>query len=354
MAFLCISLNNSSVNTVHILDGELLDIDKYTSEHNNSKEILKEYPEKIKELKNIYNLEEIDAQIKLQIFLPNDKEEFIMYKKHLVASRYLIKQIEFMAYAIGYETNLFNKNIREKILDENMDIDAKKQVIDNYMSNLSEEEFYKTVRIICQQYDNYLEDYSDKKLPSIDKINKAYLENITLSKIRPTNKKDPFMVFKHPNFFKVYGRAIDKDKPVIILGDSVKDSNKAEYKELYDNCTKCFSNDIYCPLNYNLLSPLDKELASLINNSLLMIVNGNGTSEEFIKKINYACSKNITILLLTKDKNLFNLYTNYYNNYQDNVIIKMYEFNDYDSMKLFSDIVAGFYINKYKSLKVGV
>ena len=57
MAYLCISLNNSSVNTIHILDGELVDIDKYTIKYNNAKEILKEFPDKVQELNNRFNLD---------------------------------------------------------------------------------------------------------------------------------------------------------------------------------------------------------------------------------------------------------------------------------------------------------
>ena len=100
MAFLCISLNNSSVNVVHILDGELLDIDKYTGGYNNANEILREFPEKVKELNNRFNLDRDESDIKVRIFLSNDKEQFVMYKRHIVAFKYLMRKRKFLRYAV--------------------------------------------------------------------------------------------------------------------------------------------------------------------------------------------------------------------------------------------------------------
>ena len=145
MAFLCISLNNSSVNAVHILDGELNDIDKYTTNHKNAKSILKEFPEKIQELKNRYNLENTESNIRVRIFLSNDKEQFVMYKKHVVVFKLLLKNIDFLKYAVMYDNTIFSKNERDTILDDDSSLEVILGSIKNYLSNIEEKEYYEIV-----------------------------------------------------------------------------------------------------------------------------------------------------------------------------------------------------------------
>ena len=351
MAFLCISLNNSSVNTIHILDGDLLEIDKYTIKYDSAKDILKEFPEKIEELKNRYNLEDNLSDIKLRIFLPNDKEQFVMYKKHFVAFKFLIQQLDFLKYIVENDNTIFKKEFNTKINEDK--IDDINESLKEYLKTLNEEELYILVRKICEQYDNYLEDYGSENSPSIEDIYNNYsTNNIELPK--KTEKKNsptqnPFAVFEHPKFFKVYGKAINTEKNVIILGANLED--ETIYKELYASCKKCFSNNIYCPLNSDLIKPLDDEIADMIDDSVIVVAYIKDTDKELIKKINYASSKNITVLVLTNSDELTNALEAYYEKNIDNVIVKKYIYNDYNSLKLFSDIMIGFYINNYKRLK---
>jgi len=357
MAFLCISLNNSSVDTVHLIDGELIDIDKYTVTHKSAKEIIDEFPNKIDELNEIYNLDNIDSDIKVRIFLPNDKEQFVMYKKHLVAFKMIIRDREFLRYVA--DNNVFNnKRIKDLIKDDETSDQELFYALRNYLAEMDENDFYLIVRKIIEEYLIYFEEYED--VPSIDEIYNDYLEKLKEAKLEKTaellnvnkisNKKNAFAVFDHPNFNKVYGQAINPGKPIFVLGSKMGENSKSEYKEIYENCKKCFSNPVYYPLNADVSSPMNDEFLDVYDDSLLVIVNGNGVDKELLKKIKYALVKNILVLILVNDNRNKEIFIKYFGN-NENLIIKDYLFKDFESEKAFADIMAGFYINKYKLLK---
>lgn len=357
MTFLCISLNNSSVDTVHLIDADLIDIDKYTVNYKNAKEIIDEFPNKIDELIEIYNLDNIDSNIKVRIFLPNDKEQFVMYKKHLVAFKMIIKDREFLRYVA--ENNVFsNKKIKDLILDDETSEQELFYKIRNYLAEMDENEFYSIVRKIVEEYLIYFEEYED--VLSIDELYETYIERLKEAKLEKTsellnvnkisNKKNAFAVFDHPNFNKVYGQAINPGKPIFVLGSKMGENSKSEYKEIYENCKKCFSNPVYYPLNADVSSPMNDEFLDVYDDSLLVIVNGNGVDKELLKKIKYALVKNILVLILVNDNRNKEIFIKYFGN-NENLIIKDYLFKDFESKKAFADIMAGFYINKYKLLK---
>ena len=354
MAFLCISLDNSSVNAVHILDGDLTTIDKYTIRHNSYKSILKEYPEKIAELKDRYNLDGEDINIKVRIFLPNDKEQFILFHKHLIAFKYVIKNRKFLEYAISYDNGLFNKNICDMIDDESIPTNLVYSEVYNYLKGIDEEKYYKIIRDICCQYINYKEDNEDdESILSIDEIYKNYIDNKQESMSNTsTTEFNPFAVFEHPNFFKIYGSSIDLNKPIFILGDKKDKNAKEEYAEIYENTKKCFHNKIYYPLNADVFVPIDAEFKDIYSNSLVVIVCANGYSQELLKKIYYASKKDITVLVLTSDNDLKEKYESVFGGI-DTIVIKEYEYGNYKSMKEFADIMVGLYINEYKKNKRG-
>lgn len=356
MAFLCISLNKSSLDTVHLLDGEIYDIDKYTIKYDSSKNILKEFPDKIAEFNHIYNLKDDNHNIKLRIFLANDKELFIMYKKHLVAFKTLIKDIKFLSYAITYENNLFDKSIRDSISDSSNNDNIILKIKD-YIGTLDDVAYYDLVRKICAQYNNFVEDYQELELLSIDEIYKRYLKQLKQSKLKKNSQTgsikkqvvtNPFAVFEHPNFSKTYGSALDTTKPIFILGAKISESTKYEYQELYDNCRRCFRNQVYYPMNAKVSTPLDTDFARIFRESLFVIVNANGINDEIDRKIRYASSKDITVLVLITDDKYLN---EYYKRYSasDTVILKKYHFKDNNYKKEFSDIAVGLYINAYKN-----
>lgn len=355
MAYLCISLDNSSVNTVHIMDAELMDIDKYTINYNNVHEILREFPEKIEELNNIYNLEDNNSNIALRIFLSNDKEQFVMYRKYMIIFKLLLRDIEFLRYAISYDSTIFEKSIVNIINDYNIDFKETYNVLKEKLSNMSIEKYIELIRKLCNQYEIYIEDYEEDNIPSLDTLYDNYIQLIKQKKLEKTsempiiNKKDKnaFEVFEHPNFFKVYGKTINREKPVFIIGCS-KDNN--EYNELSENCSKCFQNPIY----YSLDDQINANFIKLYSNSLMVIVNGNSYNESLISKVLFACKNNITIFIVSSDDNLINYYNNLVGQY-DTVIIKKYLYNDYDSQKQFADVITGFYIKQRKNnnIKVG-
>lgn len=361
MAFLCISLNNSSVDTVHLLDADLLDIDKYTSTRQNAKEIIEEYPEKIEELNNRFNLENVNSDIKVRIFLPNDKEQFVMYKRHLLAFKMLIRDRDFLRYVA--DTNIFSKKIKDLILDDETSSQDLFYTFKNVFAEMDEDEYYEIVRKVCEEYINYIEDYSELEIPSIDEVYTDYMEKLREAKLEKTSellnvskisqKKNPFAVFDHPNFNKVYGQAINPGKPIFVLGSKMGDSFKSEYKEIYDNCKRCFSNPVYYPFNADVSSPLNEEYTKIYDDSLLVIVAGNGYDKDLLSKIMYANSKNIFVLILVNDGEIKEVFTKYFGN-SENVIIKDYIYKDFDSQKEFANIMAGFYINRYKILKARV
>lgn len=356
MAFLCISLNKSSLDTVHLLDGELYDIDKYTVKYDSSKNILKEFPDKIAEFNHIYNLKDDSHNIKLRIFLANDKEQFIMYKKHLVAFKTLIKDIRFLSYAITYESSLFDKSIKDLIV-AHASSDEILTKIKEYISKLDDVGYYDLVRKICFQYGNFIEDYQELELLNIDEIYKRYLKQLKQSKIKKNHQSgsikvqpvnNPFAVFEHPNFSKTYGSALDTTKPIFILGAKISESTKYEYQELYDNCKKCFRNPIYYPMNAKVSTPLDTDFARIFREALFIIINGNGINEEIDRKIRYASSKDITVLVLITDDYYADEYYKRYSS-SDTVILKKYHFKDDNYKKEFADIAVGLYINAYKN-----
>lgn len=361
MAFLCISLNGSRVNTVHLIDGDVLEIDKYTTKYDTAKSLLKEYPDKIDELNNRYHLDGAAQDIKVRIFLSNDKEQFVMYRKHLIAFKVIIKNRSFLRYVVGFDNTIFKKKQKEIIMNENIDNDDAFRMIKSLIEEMTEDEYYNLVRSICVHYDNYLEDDPNSKNLTIDGIYKKYLAHlkewelsktseiiVVKNKAKPIN---PFAVFEHPNFFKKYGTCIDNSRPIFILGGKMNESMKHDYEELYNNCKKCFRNPIYSPLNANVACPLNEEFASFFDTSLLVIVNGNDFNKDLDKKIDRASSKGITVLILTEENEEF-FNSKYSNN--DMVVVKNYEFNDVKSQKIFADLAAGLYINEYKKKAVGV
>lgn len=354
MAYLCISLDNSSVNTVHIMDNELIDIDKYTINYNNVQEILREFPEKIEELNNIYNIEDNDSNIELRIFLSNDKEQFVMYRKYLIIFKLLLRNIDFLRYATSYDSTIFEKNIVNIINDENINFKEIYNILKEKLSNMTIEKYIELIRKLCNQYEIYVEDYEEDNIPSIDNLYNNYIQLVRQKKLEKTSempiiketKKNPFAVFEHPNFFKVYGKSINKEKPVFIIGCS-KDNN--EYNELSENCSKCFQNPIY----YSVDDKVDDKFIKLYSNSLMVIVNGNSYNESLINKIIYACKNNITVIIVSSDDNLISNYNKLSGQY-DTAIVKKYIFNDYDSKKQFADIITGFYIKQRKNNNVKV
>lgn len=361
MAFLCISLNNSSVDNIHLLDGELIEIDKYTTKYDTSKALLKEYPEKIDEFKHIYNLDNEECDIRVRIFLANDKEQFVMYRKHLVAFKVIIKNRSFLKYALSYDGNLFSKQERDLLNDDKLSDMECYNVIKNFISNIEEDEYYALVRRLCYQYNNFIEDYLDEGYPTIDEIFKDYIIRLKQNKLSQTSKimpiksniqQNPFAVFEHPNFFKKYGCAISKDKPIFILGGKINDATRSEYKELYNNCISCFENPIYYPLNADVSRPITLEYASVFDNALLIVVNGNECNRDLEMKIKRAGAKGITVLILVNDEALLPVFDNHFSAY-DTIIIKKYNYNDFSSKKDFADIAVGLYINFYKKQKVG-
>lgn len=354
MAYLCISLDNSSVNTVHIMDGELIDIDNFTINYNNVQEILREFPEKIEELNNIYNLEDINSNIDLRIFLSNDKEQFVMYRRYLIIFKLLLRNIEFLRYATSYDSTIFEKNIVDIINDSNKEFSDIYNILKDELSNLSKEKYIELIRKLCNQYEIYVDDYEEENIPTIDELYNNYIQLVKQKKLEKTSemplinntKKSPFVVFEHPNFFKVYGKSINKDKPVFIIGNS---KDNSEYKEISENCSRCFQNPIF----YSVDDQVDEKFIKLYSDSLMVIVNGNSYNESLINKILFACKKNITTIILSNNDNLLNYYNNILKEY-DTVIIKKYISNNYDSKKQFADIITGFYIKQHKNNKIKV
>ena len=358
MAFLCISLNNSSVNTIHLLDGDLCDIDRYTANFETAKDILKEYPEKIEEFNNIYEIKsDGDTDIKIRLFLPNDKERFVMYKKHLVAFNVIIKNRNFMMYALNYDKNLIDKKYRNFVSSKTATDKEVYDLLKKIIGNLSTNDYYDFVRRICHQYGNYAEDYRDQKLPSVDTIYHHYMDKLK-SEVQPVKKvraqrrevqtkHDPFAVFEHPNFFKKFGSTIDCKKPVFILGGQPNDRNRDMYTEIYNNCKKCFQNPIYYPLNANVFLPLTPEFVSIYDQSIFIIVIGSEFNHDLETKINRAIEKGITTLILTNNESLNQIYKAHFSDI-DTIVICNYETGSYDSQKQFADIVTGFYLNAYK------
>ncbi len=360
MAFLCISLNNSSVDNIHLIDGELLDIDKCTIKYDTPKALLKEYPEKIDEFKHIYNLDDENNDIRVRIFLADDKERFVMYRKHLIAFRTIIKNRAFLKYALMYEKNLFSKQERDLLNDEDItDIDCY-NMIKKFIVNMDEDSYYTLIRQLCYQYNNFIEDYSELNYPTVDMLFKDYIIRLKENKlsqtsqiepIKSTNQRSPFAVFEHPNFSKTYGQAIDKDKPIFILGGKVSDASSDEYSELYDNCVRCFTNPVYYPFNADVTRPLDDEYISVYNNALLVVVNGNECTHDLELKIRQASVNGITVLILVSDDEWLSLFNNKFAS-NDMVIVKKYNYRDFNSKKEFADIAVGLYINAYKKQRV--
>lgn len=359
MAFLCISLNSSSVDTIHLMDGELHDIDKYTIECSGAKEILNNFPDKIEELKNIYNLEGDTSSIRVRIFLPNDKEQIVLYSRHLIVFKIIIKDRKFLQYVVNYEPNLFDKEIKKIVLNDQLPDEYIAKSISSYISELSDDDYLDMLRKICNEYINYIEDEPDEQLPTMDEIYASYLEktssNINLKVSLSTQrekqtKKSAFAVFEHPNFFKKYGHAIDTDKPIFLLGAKIDDESKIEYKDINDNLKKCFKNKIYSPFNIDIACPITDEFKQVVSNSLLLVVNANGCNENLFSKIEYASYEGIAVIILVSDIQMKNIYTQHFGD-DDNILIMDYKINDYASKCEFARIMTGIYIKKYNELK---
>lgn len=359
MAFLCISLNNSSVDTLHLMDGELRDIDKYTTTYSGAKEILNNFPDKVEELKDIYNLDSDKLNIMVRIFLANDKEQIVLYNRHLTVFKIIIKDINFLRYIVNYEPNLFNKELKNIILDEQIAKELVSKTISKYISSLSDDEYYDVLRKVCNEYMNYIEDETEEQLPSMDEIYTAYLEKTSTENINIPNEpkeksqKSPFAVFEHPNFFKKYGSAIDSTKPIFILGSMFDENSKLEYKYIENNLKKCFFNPLYSPFNFNISFPLNDKFKEVYSTSILVVVNANGYDENLCSKIEYASTCGITIIILVNNDQIKDLYLRKFAN-NDTILIMDYIFNNYDSDCEFARIMVGIYIKKYKELKESV
>ena len=195
--------------------------------------------------------------------------------------------------------------------------------------------------------------------PTIDELYLNYIEKLKegdTTSFEPVEAKkekilNPFAVFEHPNFSKIYGKALNKEKPIFILGGKMTEDSKLEYKELYDNTSRCFSNPIYYPFNTNVSGTFNDSSSNIYLNSLLVIVNGNDYNESLAHKIQMASSMNITVLILVKEDSLKELFQNKFG-LNDTVLIKKYTYNDKKSQKEFADIMVGLYINEYKKIKV--
>lgn len=356
MAFLCISLDRSSMNAVHLIDGELYDIDKYTSKFNDASAILKEFKEKIVEFKKIYNIDKEDNKVSLNVFLPDDKERFVLYKKHLIAFKALIMNNEFLKYALAYENNLLDKEYKLLIESDKYNHYLFAQKIKELLSEMSEQEYYDLVRRLCYQYENYLEDIEDDGILTIDQIYEQYLERKTkelentgeIPRIEKqiSKNRNPFVLFKHPKFVNKYGKELDKTRPIFILGGTISNKYKNNYAEICDDCEICFENKIYHPFNANVSAQFSSSTNNIYDSSLLVIVYGNDLNEDLDIKIRRAIEKENTVLIIVEDDELQQQFENRYGNY-DTVIIRKYEFGTYESKKAFADIAAGIYINEY-------
>lgn len=315
MAFLCISNGRSSTEIIKLVEGEQYEIDKETLKFFDSDHIREKYKKKLNEFNNRYPWA---TSASIRIFDENQELEnglIVLYKKHLIAFKEIVRNQEFMKYLckveFAKEKSIEEKGKRQTIyIDEyerkgilfrsfDSSVDAllrNIRALDKKRDGVSSggKRYYDFMRYVLLKYDYYIE-HHNKNLPTVNKIYKDYLsvlENAKLQKeteakeiaeimsyevessnpqkiITETDFVDqvgyeemmnpemtPYSFFENPHFDKNYYSLL-ANAHMSILGDS---KEKEDYKDWYYISDRCFTGNICCPAlaqGYNLYNDFD-------------------------------------------------------------------------------------------------
>ena len=228
MAYLCISRNRSSEKTVILQEGEVYEIDQYTTKFFDSDKLREKNKLKTTEYQRAYP-DGKNGGIRLFVQKGEEIVEHpVLYKKQLTAVKEIIKNTDFMAYyaqniirreyARGYEATGTGRRYSTLVL--NRIINKRKVAHTNeYVKHLKEQDNCKTggkkyfefVREVIQHYKAYIT--AKPYLPSIDEIINEHiskLKNIALQKGDKKEKKVlPEPIFEFVDDQVVFGNFVD-------------------------------------------------------------------------------------------------------------------------------------------------
>lgn len=362
MFFLCISNGRSSTEVIKLIEGELYEIDKETIKFFDSDHIREKHKRELKAFNETYP----DAfSAAIRIF--DDEKEIenglnVLYKKHLIAFKEIIKNEEFMKhlcrfeYAKGkdmertgksqkiymdkYETgrilfNNFNNSI-EMLLRNIRAQDKDRDGVKN-----GGQRYYDFMRYVLNKYNDYINKHNSK-LPTINDLYKKHLsvlENAKLQKeeeervifeitsyeyeqakprdvITETDFIDvkgyqemldpevsPYSFFESPDFDRYYYRFFE-DAHVYIMGDC---REKEDYYDWYSISERCFDGDICCPIlgkGYDLINEFD--------NSTINIFCCNERSRDVERSIVRSTVNKAPTIVISSDIELLELYKQNY------------------------------------------
>lgn len=362
MAFLCISNGRSSTEIVKLIEGELYEIDKETIKFFDSDHIREKYKSKLKTFNDEYPNA---TSASIRIFDDENESENglnVLYKKHLIAFKEIIKNEEFMKYLCRVEyakekdmekTGKYQKIYIDEYQRKGILFKGFSSSVKDLLRNIKAHDkrkdgaknggkrYFDFIRYVLTKYDFYINKHNPK-LPTINEIYKNHisiLENAKLQKneeereiseiieyeletssaeriITETDfidvngyqemmypEESPYLFFESPNFDRYYYRFFENSH-ISILGDS---REKEDYEKWYSISERCFTGDICClalAKNYNLYTEFDN---SILN--IFCCMEKNKDLERIIAKS--VINKALTIVI-SSDIELLELYSQKY------------------------------------------
>lgn len=207
MAYLCISKNRSSSDVILLQEGEVFEIDKYTTKFLDSEALRKRNKKQTKEYNETYPEGKRGG---IRLFVPTGDEliEYpVLYKKHVIAFREIIKNYQFMAhyseikrnqeyYAYKERTGNNRGNHETDLLTRIMKQKNPTSVSEyiRYLKWLDENNckvkgggrrYYEFIRGIIHNYNKYLETHPT--LPDVDHIAETHFKRLGNAKLEKRN-----------------------------------------------------------------------------------------------------------------------------------------------------------------------
>jgi hypothetical protein len=303
MAFLCVSNGRSSTEVTKLLEGELYEIDKYTTRYLNSDQIRDKNVAKLKNFKK--NFPEA-GNGSIRVFdenIPSENGLTVLYKKHVIAFGEILKNVKFMRFLASeerakvlaarrgekstgsflplYELNGILKYNFSASINRLLKI-LKQRDKDKTGKTGGGQSYFSFMRLALRKYNFWQTE--NKNHPSIDEMYRKHLEIIESSALKKEPKSgrlveetlplyiqeeipfgiitetdfvdvigyeeminpeiSPYTFFSSDSFDRSYSDLFD-DSHMFILGSS-KETD--EYKELYEISKKCFDGQICCPI----------------------------------------------------------------------------------------------------------
>ncbi len=343
MAYIGVFTEGLMSPSVKFLESDVWQIDKYTTQFQNSTAIRNANEEKYYEFQKKYPSA---GRGYVRLFHMSSRGEIqewmVLYEKHKLAFPYILQNPDFMKYFVCVNKTYFSPFVQGLLLQKRKDginqvrkYCRELKAADKKQMGVSDGgvKYYTFMRDIVYQYVAYTRKRSYAK--SIDQLVQQHYEDChSESKVQESSIKELFSYFPerdpdqilfdirdnaipeenllkeflgNPNFDRYYDYFSDSDL-LFLLGDAIEDFTSQErYEKWYRVCKDGFDGTICCP-------PLNKNssLVSHFRDAQIVVFCISQKDRVVESEISVALNNKAEVALITYDPNLWQLYAKKY------------------------------------------